>query len=88
MRHVVGSDNTHALNPVVDHLQSAPDVVAFVIGNTKTVVKNATVLMESKLDKVGSNVDVMRIYGNTSKRDKFSKINLFCRRKAIVGYNP
>ena len=54
-------------------------------GNTKVVVKNDTVLMESTLDIAGSDVDAMRIDGNTSKRDKFSKINLFCRRNTIVG---
>ena len=88
MRHKVGSDNTHALKPIIDHLHAAPDAATFVFGNTKTLVKNATVSMESKLDKAERNVDVMRIDGNTSKRDKFGKINLFCKGKTIMGYKP
>ena len=88
MRYSVSSDNVRHLDPVVTHLQSSPDAAAFVFGNTRGVAKSAATNMEAKLDEAGSAVDVVLVDGNTSRHDKFCKINLFCRRKMIVGYHP
>ena len=82
------SHNASHYDVVIEHVTSTPGAASFVFSNTRSAAKTAALGMESKLDEVGSTLDVILVDGTTSRHDKFTKINLFCGRKRVAGYDP
>ena len=61
MQHTIGTDDSTMPNPIMEHLPSSSDTAIFVFINTKTVVKSATTSIKTKIDKTGSNIDIVHI---------------------------
>ena len=84
----IGHDYTKQMDVVVRHLQLESSAV-FVFANSRRLTNTLVSALELKLDSTdGVSADIVHMHGHLDKTEKFSLINIFCRKLIIQDYSP